>query len=150
MGTIDAYFDANIDLTDVVPALDIFHSDWPIWSYAEISPPAKFVFDEHDRRGEAISSLVSGGCIVSGAHVKRSLLFTGVHVHSYSQIEKAVILPYTDIGRHARLKNVIVDHGVRIPEGLVVGENPGLDATRFRRTERGVCLITQQMLDRLE
>ncbi|MBA4072403.1 MAG: glucose-1-phosphate adenylyltransferase [Gemmatimonas sp.] len=149
VGTIDAYFDANIDLTDVVPSLHLYDSDWPIWSYAEINPPAKFVFDEHDRRGEAISSLVSGGCIVSGATVRRSLLFTGAHVHSYARVENAVVLPETDIGRHARLRNVIIDHGVRIPEGLVVGEDPALDAARFRRTERGICLITQPMIDRL-
>ncbi len=149
VGTIDAYFDANIDLTDVVPSLDLYDREWPIWSYAEISPPAKFVFDEHDRCGEAISSLVSGGCIVSGATVRRSLLFTAAHVHSYANVENAVILPETDIGRHARLTNVIVDHGVRIPAGLVVGEDPVLDATRFRRTERGICLITQPMIDRL-
>ena len=149
VGTLDAYFDANIDLTDVVPSLDVFDKDWPIWSYAEISPPAKFVFDEHDRRGTAISSLVSGGCIVSGATVRRSLLFTGAHVHSYAQVENAVILPETDIGRYARLRNVIIDHGVRIPDGLVVGEDPPLDAARFRRTDRGICLVTQPMLDRL-
>lgn len=149
VGTIDAYFDANIDLTDVVPQLDLFDREWPIWSYAEISPPAKFVFDEHDRRGQAISSLVSGGCIVSGATVRRSLLFTSAHVHSYATVENAVILPETDIGRHARLRNVVIDHGVRIPEGLVVGEDPALDAARFRRTERGISLITQPMIDRL-
>lgn len=149
VGTIDAYFDANVDLTDVVPPLDLFDREWPIWSYAEITPPAKFVFDEHDRRGEAISSLVSGGCIVSGATVRRSLLFTSAHVHSYATVENAVILPETDIGRHARLRNVVIDHGVRIPEGLVVGEDPALDAARFRRTERGICLITQPMIDRL-
>ncbi len=149
VGTLDAYFDANIDLTDVVPSLDVYNKDWPIWSYAEISPPAKFVFDEHDRRGEAISSLVSGGCIVSGATVRRSLLFTSAHVHSYARVENAVILPEADIGRHARLRNAIIDHGVQIPPGLVVGEDPVLDAARFRRTERGVCLITQLMIDRL-
>ncbi|MBI2407061.1 MAG: glucose-1-phosphate adenylyltransferase [Gemmatimonadetes bacterium] len=149
VGTIDAYFDANIDLTDVVPQLDLFDRNWPIWSYSEITPPAKFVFDEHDRRGEAVSSLVSGGCIVSGATVRRSLLFTSAHVHSYARVENAVILPETDIGRHARLRNVVIDHGVRIPPGLVVGEDPVEDAARFRRTERGICLITQPMLDRL-
>ena len=149
VGTLDAYFDANIDLTDVVPALDIYHQDWPIWSYAEIVPPAKFVFEEHDRKGFAVSSLVAGGCIVSGAQVKRTLLSTGVHVHSYAEIENAVIMPYCNIGRGARLKNVIIDHGVQIPEGMVVGENPGLDDTRFRRTERGICLITQPMIDKL-
>lgn len=149
VGTIDAYFDANIDLTDVVPQLDLFDRNWPIWSYAEITPPAKFVFDEHDRRGEAVSSLVSGGCIVSGATVRQSLLFTSAHVHSYARVENAVILPETDIGRHARLRNVVIDHGVRIPPGLVVGEDPVEDAARFRRTERGICLITQPMIDRL-
>ncbi len=123
-GTVDAYWEANIDLTDVVPALDLFDRDWPIWTYAEITPPAKFVHDEDGRRGSAVSSLVSGGCIVSGASLKRTLLFTGVHVHSYAHIENAVILPDVDIGRFARLTNVVVDKGVRIPPGLVVGEDP--------------------------
>jgi len=149
VGTIDAYWEANIDLTDVVPALDVFDKDWPIWSYAEITPPAKFVFDESERTGIAKSSLVAGGCIVSGALVKRSLLFTGVHVHSFSHVENAVILPYTDIGRGARLKNVVVDHGVKIPPGLVVGEDPAHDAARFRRTPSGISLITQAMIDKL-
>ena len=149
VGTIDAYFDANIDLTDVVPSLHLYDRDWPIWSYAEITPPAKFVFDEHNRRGEAISSLVSGGCIVSGASVRRSLLSTSSRVHSYARVEDAVVLPEVRIGRHARLRNVVIDHGARIPDGLVVGEDAALDASRFRRTERGICLITQPMLDRL-
>ncbi len=149
VGTLDAYFDANIDLTATVPALDIYDRGWPIWTYAEITPPAKFVHDIEGRRGSAVSSLVSGGCIVSGATLRNSLLFTGVHVHSWARLERAVVLPYVDIGRHARLKDVIVDRGVRIPEGLVVGEDPEEDARRFRRTERGVCLITQPMIDRL-
>jgi len=149
VGTVDAYYEANIDLTDTVPALDLFDQEWPIWSYAEITPPAKFVHDVDGRRGEGISSLVSGGCIVSGSTVRRSLLFTGVRVHSYGVIENAVILPYVEIGRRARLRNVVVDRGVRIPAELVVGEDPELDAQRFRRTERGICLITQVMIDRL-
>jgi glucose-1-phosphate adenylyltransferase len=149
VGTIDAYWEANIDLTDVVPALDLYDRDWPIWTYAEITPPAKFVHDENGRRGEAISSLVSGGCIVSGARVRHSLLFTGVHAHSYAQIEGAVVLPYVEIGRRAQLKDVVIDRGVRIPEGLIVGDDPDDDARRFRRTERGICLITQPMIDRL-
>ena len=128
VGTVDAYWEANIDLTDVVPALDLYDRDWPIWTYAEITPPAKFVHDEDGRRGSAISSLVSGGCIVSGASLRRSLLFTGVHAHSFARVENAVILPDVDIGRGARLSNVIVDRGVRIPAGLVVGEDPELDA----------------------
>jgi glucose-1-phosphate adenylyltransferase len=149
VGTIDAYWEANIDLTDIIPDLDLYDKDWPIWTYGEITPPAKFVHDEDGRRGQAISSLVSGGCIVSGASLKRSLLFTGVRANSYSIIENAVVLPYVEIGRSARLTNVIVDRGVQVPEGLVVGEDPPLDAARFRRTDRGICLITQPMIDRL-
>jgi glucose-1-phosphate adenylyltransferase len=150
VGTLDAYWEANIDLTAVVPALDLFDREWPIWTYAEITPPAKFVHDEDGRRGEAISSLVSGGCIVSGAYLRQALLFSGVHVHSYARAENAVILPDADIGRGARLRNVIVEKGVRIPPGLVVGEDPDEDASRFRRTDSGICLITQTMLDRLD
>jgi glucose-1-phosphate adenylyltransferase len=149
VGTVDAYWEANIDLTDVVPELDLFDRDWPIWTYAEISPPAKFVHDEDGRRGTAIGSLVSGGCILSGAGARRSLLHTGVHMHSFASVEGAVLLPYVDVGRRARLKNVVVDRGVRIPDGLVVGEDPTADARRFRRTEKGICLITQPMIDRL-
>jgi glucose-1-phosphate adenylyltransferase len=149
VGTVDAYWSANVDLTDVVPELDLYDQEWPIWTYAEITPPAKFVHDVDDRRGMAISSLVSGGCIVSGAAVVRSLLFTGVHAHSWAQLSNAVVLPYVDIGRHARLSNVVIDRGVRIPPGLVIGEDPELDAARFRRSEKGICLVTQSMIDRL-
>lgn len=149
VGTVDAYWEANIDLTDVVPALDLFDRNWPIWTYSEITPPAKFVHDEDGRRGKAVSSLVSGGCIISGAKLRRSLLFTGVHVHSYSHIEGSVILPYAEIGQNARLKNVVVDRGVQIPNGLVVGEDPELDAKRFRRTDKGICLITEPMIKKL-
>jgi len=149
VGTVDAYWSANIDLTDVVPELDLYDRSWPIWSYAEITPPAKFVHDEEGRRGEAVTSLVSGGCIVSGAALRRSLLFTGVHLHSHARVENAVILPYVDVGEHVRLRDVVVDRGVKIPNGLVVGEDPELDSRRFRRTESGVCLITQPMIDGL-
>jgi glucose-1-phosphate adenylyltransferase len=150
VGTLDAYWEANIDLTDVVPALDLYDRNWPIWSYAEITPPAKFVHDVEGRRGIGVSSLVSGGCIVSGSTLRHSLLFTGVHLHSYGHVENAVVLPYVEIGRHARLTNVIVDAEVKIPEGLIVGEDPEADAARFRRTANGICLITQPMIDRLE
>ena len=105
--------------------------------------------DEDGRRGEAISSLVSGGCIVSGATLRRSLLFTGVRINSYSQVQGGVILPYVEIGRHTRLTNVVIDRGVKIPDHMVVGEEPELDAKRFRRTEKGICLITQTMIDKL-
>ena len=117
-----AYFTANIDLTDVVSELDLYDHAWPIWTYAEISPPAKFVHDEEGRRGQAVASLVSGGCIISGAALRRSLLFTGVHVHPFSSVENAVILPYVNVGRNARLKNFVIDRGVRIPEGLATRE----------------------------
>jgi glucose-1-phosphate adenylyltransferase len=150
VGTVDAYYDANIDLTDVVPDLDLYDQNWPIWTYGEMTAPAKFVHDLDGRRGSAISSLVSGGCIVSGAGVRRSLLFTGVHLHSFADVEGAVVLPYVDIGQGARLRRVVVDRGVRIPPGLIVGEDPELDAKRFRRTASGVCLITQRMIDRLD
>ena len=150
VGTVDAYWAANIDLTDIIPELDLYDTSWPIWTYAELTPPAKFVHDEDGRRGMAVSSLVSGNCIVSGASLKRSLLFTGVRANSFSQLEEAVILPECEIGRNVSLRKVVVDRGVVIPEGLVVGEDPALDARRFRRTEDGVCLITQPMIDRLE
>ena len=149
VGTIDAYWESNIDLTAILPALDLYDTEWPIWTYSELTAPAKFVHDEPSRRGTAISSLVSGGCIVSGTEVRQSLLFTGVRSNSYSRIEEAVVLPYVTIGRHARLKKVVIDRGVTIPEGLVVGEDAALDASRFRRTDKGVCLITQTMIDRL-
>jgi glucose-1-phosphate adenylyltransferase len=149
VGTIDAYWEANIDLTDFVPGLDIYDRDWPIWTYAEITPPAKFVHDEAGRRGMATSSLVSGDCIISGGRIDKSLLFTGVHTHSYSDLQRVVALPYVQIGRGAKLKDVVIDRGVTIPEGLEVGEDPESDARRFRRTENGICLITQAMLERL-
>lgn len=149
VGTVDAYWASNIDLTDLLPELDLYDRSWPIWSHAEITPPAKFVHDEEGRRGEAVTSLVSGGCIISGAALRRSLLFTGVHLHSYAKVENAVILPYADVGQGARLANVVIDRGVRIPPGLVVGEDPEHDAKRFRTTEQGICLITQAMIDGL-
>ena len=148
-GTLDSYWESNLDLCDIVPGLDLYDRDWPIWTYGEIVPPAKFVHDVDGRRGRATNSLVSGGCIVSGSEMSCSLLFTGVHVHSFGNIHGAVVLPYADVSRGARLKNVIVDRGVRIPEGLIVGEDPEHDAARFRRTSKGICLITQPMIDRL-
>jgi glucose-1-phosphate adenylyltransferase len=127
----------------------LYDKEWPIWTYAEIKPPAKFVHDEDGRRGSAISSLVSGDCIVSGSSLRRSLLFTGVRANSFSSLDESVVLPEVVINRNARLKKVVIDRGVHIPEGLVVGEDPDEDAKRFRRTDRGICLITQPMIDRL-
>jgi glucose-1-phosphate adenylyltransferase len=149
VGTVEAYWEANIDLTDVVPALDLYDHNWPIWTYSEVSPPAKFVHDEEGRRGQGVSSLVSGGCIISGAAIRRTLLFTGVRVNSYSSLEEAVVLPFVQVGRHSSLKRVVIDRGVEIPDGLVVGEDPEEDAKRFRRASNGVCLITQPMIDKL-
>ncbi|SNB66835.1 glucose-1-phosphate adenylyltransferase [Arboricoccus pini] len=149
-GTIDAYFDANLDLTRTVPALDLYDRTWPIWTYAELTPPAKFVHNEEKRRGSAVSSLISGGCIVSGASLRRTLLFNNVHVHSWAKLNEVVVMPDVEIGRHARLSRVVIDRAVRIPEGLVVGEDPLEDARRFRRTDAGTVLITQSMLDKLE
>jgi glucose-1-phosphate adenylyltransferase len=150
VGTVDAYYEANIDLTNPMPALDLYEHDWPIWTYAEITPPAKFVHDQEGRRGQALASLVSGGCIISGGTVRNSLLFTNVRMHSYCDVEGAVILPNANVARAARLTKVIVEKGVQIPPGLVVGEDPEEDAKRFRRTDKGVCLITQQMIDALD
>lgn len=150
VGTVDAFWRANIDLTDFNPELNLWDRDWPIWTYSESVPPAKFIHDEPDRRGSAVSSLVSGGCIVSGTEIRQSLLFTQVHTNSYASLEGAVVLPYVNVARHARLTNVVIDRGVRIPEGLVVGEDPEEDAKWFRVSEGGVTLITQDMLDRRE
>ena len=129
-----------------MPKLDLYDNAWPIWTYAELVPPAKFIHDEDGRRGMAVSSLVSGDCIVSGSEVRNSLLFTGVRTHSYSALEYVVALPYVTVNRKAQLKNCVIDRGVVIPEGLVVGEDPDEDARWFRRTDSGIVLITDTML----
>jgi len=148
VGTVDAFWQANIDLTNFDPELNLWDRDWPIWTYSESAPPAKFIHDEKDRRGSAVSSMVSGGCIISGTEVRNSLLFTQVHTNSYSVLDHTVVLPYVNVARHARLKNAVIDAGVTIPEGLVVGEDPEEDAKFFRVSEGGVTLITQAMLDK--
>ncbi len=147
VGTIDAFWQANIDLTDFVPKLDLYDNSWPIWTYGEIVPPAKFIHDEDGRRGSAVSSLVSGDCIVSGSEVRNSLLFTGCRTHSFSTLDHVVALPQVIVNRKAELTNCVIDRGVIIPEGLVVGQDPLEDAKWFRRSEGGVVLITQDMLD---
>ena len=146
VGTIDAFWRANIDLTDFVPELDIYDNSWPIWTYSEQTPPAKFIHDEDGRRGMAISSLISGGCIVSGSEVRNSLLFTGVNARSFSALEYVVALPQVVVGREARLRNCVLDRGVVVPDGLVVGEDADEDARWFRRTESGIVLVTEAML----
>lgn len=148
VGTIDAYWQANIDLTDFVPKLDIYDSTWPIWTYSEIVPPAKFIHDEEGRRGAAISSLIAGDTIISGSVVKNSLVSTGGRLHSYSSVGYSVLLPRVQVNRNARLINCVVDSGVDIPPGLVVGEDPEEDAKWFRVTDAGVTLITRDMIAR--
>ena len=149
VGTIDAYWDANMDLTATDPLLNLYDTRWPIWTYQPQLPPAKFVHNAQDRRGMAIESLVSGGCIVSGS-VYRSLLFSQVRVHSYSQVEWSVLLPNVTVGRGARLTRVIADRGCVIPDGMVVGEDAKLDGQRFFRSPSGITLITREMLQRLD
>jgi glucose-1-phosphate adenylyltransferase len=149
VGTIDAFWEANMDLTYLEPALNLYDDDWPVFTYQEQLPPAKFVHSDPGRNGVALSSVVSGGCVVSGASVHNSLLSSRVRVHSHAHLNEAVVLPGADIGRFARLRKVVVDRGCRIPEGLVVGENPEEDALRFHRTASGVTLISGPMLDRL-
>ncbi len=150
VGTIDAYWESNVDLCRVTPALNLYDQDWPIWTDQAQSPPAKFVFDADDRRGMAVDSLVSGGCVISGAVVRRSMLFTNVRVNSFAQIEDSVLLPDVDIGRHARIRRAIVDTGCVVPPGLVVGQDPLLDAKRFHRTRGGITLITRGKLEALD
>ena len=148
VGTIDAYWDANIDLTATVPLLDLYDKRWPIWTYQPQLPPAKFVHNQADRRGMAIESMVSGGCIISGA-VFRSVLFSSVRVHSHSTVNWSVLLPEVQVGRRARLTRVVVDRGCVIPDGLVIGEDAAEDARRFHRSEHGITLVTRDMLARL-
>jgi glucose-1-phosphate adenylyltransferase len=148
VGTIDAYWDANIDLTATVPELDLYDQRWPILTYQPQLPPAKFVHYDAARRGEALESLVAGGCIVGG-HVHRSVLFSSVRVHSGTEVDCSVVLPYVEVGRGARLKRVVIDRGCVIPPGMVIGEDPEQDARRFLRSEDGVTLVTRDMLMKL-
>jgi glucose-1-phosphate adenylyltransferase len=150
VGTVDAYWEANLDLTTITPELDLYDEEWPIWTYQLQKPAAKFVFDSDDRRGMAVDSVVSAGCVVSGATVRRSLLFSFVRINSYALVEDTVVLPEADIGRHCRIHRAIIGAGCKVPEGLVVGENREDDLRRFHVTEQGVTLVTQQMLEALE
>ena len=145
-GTIDAYWEANMELTKVTPELNLYDDDWPIWTHQEQLPPAKFVFDDDGRRGMAVDSLVSGGDIISGALVRHSLLFSRVHVHSYAEIEDSVILPDVHIGRRARLLRVVMDKHCRVPDGVTIGYDIEADRKRFHVSENGVTLVTPEML----
>jgi glucose-1-phosphate adenylyltransferase len=150
VGTVDAYWQANLDLTDKLPELDMYDVEWPIWTYQEQLPPAKFVHDEDGRRGHAIDSLVSGGCIISGARVRRSVLFSSVHIHSFASVDESVLLPQVDVGESCELRRVVVDKGCRIPAGMRIGFDASEDARCFHRTEQGVVLVTRSMLQALE
>ncbi|MEQ1805854.1 MAG: glucose-1-phosphate adenylyltransferase [Burkholderiaceae bacterium] len=148
VGTIDAYWDANIDLTATVPLLNLYDTNWPIWTYQPQLPPAKFVHNTDARRGMAVESMVSGGSIISG-HVFRSVLFSSVRVHSYASVNWSVLLPDVQVGRGVRLHRTVIDHGCTIPDGMVIGEDAEADAARFERSENGITLVTRDMLARL-
>jgi len=146
VGTIDAFWEANLDLTNVTPDLNLYDDDWPIWTWQEQLPPAKFVFDDEERRGVAIDSLISGGCIISGAQVRRSLLFSKVHLHSYSSIEDSVVLGDCDIGRGCVIRRAVIDKNCRLAPGTRIGVDADEDRRRFHVTERGITLVTPDML----
>ena len=146
VGTVDAYYEANLELVRVSPELNIYDEQWPIWTYQEQLPPAKFVFDDPDRRGCAIDSMVSGGCIISGSRVANSLLFSSVRVHDRSSIERSVILPRVRVGEHCVIRNAIVDEGTAIPDGMQIGVDLQADRERFYVSEGGVTLVTASML----
>jgi glucose-1-phosphate adenylyltransferase len=146
VGTIDAYYEANMELVRVSPELNIYDEQWPIWTYQEQLPPAKFVFDDDDRRGCAIDSMVSGGCIISGSRVSNSLLFSQVRVHDRSSVDRSVILPRVRIGEHCVVRNAIIDEGAVVPDGMTIGVDPAQDRERFYVSENGVTLVTASML----
>ncbi|HSI38685.1 MAG TPA: glucose-1-phosphate adenylyltransferase [Methylotenera sp.] len=146
VGTIDAYWEANMELTKVIPELNLYDRDWPIWTYQEQLPPAKFVFNDEGRTGKATDSLVSGGCLISGSCVTNSVLFSDVRVHSFCNIEGSVILPKVTVNRNVVLKNVVIDRGCNIPEGMQIGVDLAVDAKRFYVSENGIVLVTPDML----
>jgi glucose-1-phosphate adenylyltransferase len=146
VGTVDAYYEANMELVRVSPELNIYDEQWPIWTYQEQLPPAKFVFDDDDRRGAAIDSMVSGGCIISGSRVTSSLLFSNVRVHDYSTIDASVLLPRVRVGERCVIRRAIIDANTLVPDGMQIGVDPVADAERFYVTENGVTLVTAAML----
>ncbi|MBL4684841.1 MAG: glucose-1-phosphate adenylyltransferase [Nannocystaceae bacterium] len=146
VGTLDAFWASNMDFTEVTPALDLYDRRWPIWTYQEQRPPAKFVFNDDGRRGQATDSLVSAGCVVSGAQVSRSLLFTDTRVNSYSQVDQSVLLPGVSVGRHAKIRRAVISAGVVVPEHMEIGYDRALDEQRFEVTEMGITLVTKKML----
>jgi len=145
VGTVDAFWEANMELVAVEPELNLYDKDWPIRTYHLQLPSAKFVFRDVDREGKALDSVVSAGCVISGSAVVDSLLFSNVRVHSYSQVNASVLLPEVEVGRHCRIRRAVIDRGCRIPSGTVIGEDPDEDARRFRVTEKGIVLVTAAM-----
>lgn len=146
VGTVDAFWEANLELIGITPELNLYDADWPIWTYQEQLPPAKFVFDDDDRRGMAVDSMVSGGCVISGATVRHSLLFSNVKVNSYATVENSVVLPEVEVGRHSRITQAVIDKGCQIPPNTIIGEDPESDAERFYVSPGGVVLVTPEML----
>jgi glucose-1-phosphate adenylyltransferase len=146
VGTIDAYWAANMELIGVNPELNLYDTTWPIWTYQAQTPPAKFVFNDDDRRGQAVDSMVSGGCVISGAKVTHSLLFSNVRVNSYTTVEDSVVLPESNIGRNCRIKKAIIEKACQVPEGTVIGEDRAEDEKRFLVSPGGVVLVTSEML----
>ncbi|MFZ5654415.1 MAG: glucose-1-phosphate adenylyltransferase [Pseudomonadota bacterium] len=146
VGTVDAYYEAHMDLLAVTPQLDLYDRDWPVWTYQEQAPPCKFVFDNDQRRGQALDSMIASGCIISGGTVRHSLLGTQVRVNSFALVEDSVILPNVDIGRGCRLRRVVVDSNCKIPPGTVIGFDAATDARRFHVSPRGVTLVSADML----
>ncbi|MCU7934728.1 MAG: glucose-1-phosphate adenylyltransferase [Candidatus Thiodiazotropha sp. (ex Dulcina madagascariensis)] len=146
VGTVDAFWTANLELIGVTPPLNLYDRSWPIWTYQEQLPPAKFVFDDEERRGMAVDSMVSGGCVISGAKVTNSLLFSNVRVNSYSEVNETVVLPDVNIGRNCQISRAVIDRGCDIPEGTNIGEDPVADAERFYVSEKGIVLVTPEML----
>ena len=150
VGTIDAFYDANLELVHVRPELNIYDEEWPIWTYQEHQPPAKFILDEDTRRGIAVNSMVSGGCIISGAVVRETLLFSNVRIEERTTIERSVILPMVQIGTGCTIRRAILDEGCVIPDNMSIGVDPAEDAARFTVTEKGIVLVTADMLRRLQ
>jgi len=146
VGTVDSFWEANMELISITPHLNLYDKDWPIWTYQEQLPPAKFVFNNDERRGMAVDSMVSGGCLISGAKVANSLLFSNVKVNSYSELDQAVVLPNVDIGRYCLIKKAVLDKGCIIPPNTNIGYNLAEDAKRFHVSENGIVLVTPQML----
>jgi len=146
VGTIDSYYEANLDLVGVTPQLNMYDDSWPIWTYQEQLPPAKFIFNDDDRRGMAVDSMVSGGCIISGATIERSLLSNKVRINSYTHVSDSIILPDVEIGRNCTIKRCIIDQGCKIPSGTSIGINPIEDAKKYHVSPNGVVLISKQML----